>query len=79
MSHGSKITVNLDRSGLELLPVVFIPGRNGQDVWATFKSPSRKLTIVRVDTEQNLLLIKGAVPGKPGALVNVVPEKKVGW
>jgi large subunit ribosomal protein L3 len=38
----------------------------------------RKLTIIRVDTEQNLLLIKGAVPGKAGALVNVVPEKKVG-
>ncbi len=38
----------------------------------------RKLTVVRVDTDRNLLLIKGAVPGKPGAFVNVVPAKKVG-
>jgi large subunit ribosomal protein L3 len=38
----------------------------------------RKLMIVRVDAEQNLLLIKGAIPGKPGALVNVMPENKVG-
>jgi large subunit ribosomal protein L3 len=38
----------------------------------------RKLTVVRVDTERNLLLIKGAVPGKPGALLSIVPEKKVG-
>ncbi len=38
----------------------------------------RKLTIVRVDADRNLLLIKGAIPGKPGALVNVVPAKRVG-
>jgi large subunit ribosomal protein L3 len=38
----------------------------------------RKLTIVRVDAERNLLLIKGAVPGKPGALLNIVPAKLVG-
>ncbi|MEH2387201.1 MAG: 50S ribosomal protein L3, partial [Nostoc sp.] len=38
----------------------------------------RKLTIVRVDPERNLLLIKGAIPGKPGALVSVVPAKIVG-
>ena len=38
----------------------------------------RKLTVVRVDAERNLLLIKGAVPGKPGALLNIIPTKKVG-
>jgi large subunit ribosomal protein L3 len=38
----------------------------------------RKLTIVRVDLERNLLLIKGAVPGKPGALLNIKPAKTVG-
>jgi large subunit ribosomal protein L3 len=38
----------------------------------------RKLTVVRVDPERNVLAIKGTVPGKPGALVNVVPAKQVG-
>ena len=38
----------------------------------------RKLTIVRVDAERNLLLIKGAVPGKTGALLSIKPAKKVG-
>jgi large subunit ribosomal protein L3 len=38
----------------------------------------RKLTVVRVDAERNLILIKGALPGKPGALVNIVPAKLVG-
>jgi large subunit ribosomal protein L3 len=35
------------------------------------------LEIVRVDTERNLLLIKGAVPGAPGGDVLVRPAIKV--
>ncbi len=38
----------------------------------------RRLTVVRVDAERNLLLIKGALPGKPGTLVNITPTNKVG-
>jgi large subunit ribosomal protein L3 len=38
----------------------------------------KKLEVIRVDLERNLILVKGAVPGKPGALLRVMPEKKVG-
>ncbi|MFN3680211.1 MAG: 50S ribosomal protein L3, partial [Thermosynechococcus sp.] len=38
----------------------------------------RKLQVVRVDPERNLILIKGALPGKPGALVSITPAKVVG-
>jgi large subunit ribosomal protein L3 len=38
----------------------------------------RKLTVVQVHPERNLLLIKGAIPGKPGAILNVVPANIVG-
>jgi large subunit ribosomal protein L3 len=31
----------------------------------------KNLEVVRVDAEQNLLLVKGAVPGGKGALVSV--------
>jgi large subunit ribosomal protein L3 len=31
----------------------------------------KKLHVVRVDTERNLLLVKGSVPGAPHALVLV--------
>ena len=37
----------------------------------------RKLEVVRVDDERNLLLLKGAVPGKPGALLSIAPAKWV--
>jgi large subunit ribosomal protein L3 len=38
----------------------------------------KKLEVIRVDAERNLILVKGAVPGKPGGLLRVMPEKKVG-
>jgi large subunit ribosomal protein L3 len=38
----------------------------------------KKLHVVKVDIDRNLLLIQGALPGKPGAVVKIMPEKKVG-
>jgi large subunit ribosomal protein L3 len=38
----------------------------------------RKLSVVKIDSERNLILIKGAVPGKPGTLLNITPAKKFG-
>ncbi|MDW7652354.1 MAG: 50S ribosomal protein L3, partial [Bacillota bacterium] len=43
-----------------------LPGRMGGD-----KVTVQKLQIVRVDTERNLLLVKGAIPGPRGGLVTV--------
>jgi large subunit ribosomal protein L3 len=41
-----------------------MPGRMGGD-----KISTRNLKIVQVDAEQNLLSVKGAVPGRPGTLL----------
>ena len=38
----------------------------------------RKLTVVKIDAERNLLLIKGAIPGKTGNLVSITPATIVG-
>ncbi|MNR65415.1 50S ribosomal protein L3 [compost metagenome] len=38
----------------------------------------KKLTVVRVDAENNLLLIKGSIPGVEGGVVTVRPTVKVG-
>jgi large subunit ribosomal protein L3 len=34
----------------------------------------KRLTILRVDTEENLLVVKGSVPGKPGNLLSLTPS-----
>jgi len=43
-----------------------LPGHMGVD-----KVTVRNLEVVKVDAEQNLLLVKGAIPGGKGALVSV--------
>ena len=79
MSHGSKNHREPGSIGPGTTPGRVYPGKKMAGRMGNVQVTVRKLTIVRVDTERNLLLIKGAVPGKAGALVNVVPEKKVGW
>ena len=34
----------------------------------------KKLSVVKVDSENNLLLVKGSVPGSEGRMVTVVPS-----
>jgi large subunit ribosomal protein L3 len=38
----------------------------------------RKLELVKVDPERNLLVIKGSVPGVEGGLLEITPAKQVG-
>ncbi len=38
----------------------------------------RNLTVVKVDLENNLLLIRGGIPGAPGGVVMIRPTNKVG-
>lgn len=43
------------------------------------RSTTQTLELIRVDVERNLLLIKGAIPGFPGARVEITPAiKKAG-
>jgi large subunit ribosomal protein L3 len=39
---------------------------------------TRKLKVVRVDSDKNVLLVKGTVPGKPGGLLSITPSNLVG-
>ena len=42
------------------------------------RSTVRNLDIVRIDADNNLLLVRGAVPGPAGGLVMVRPTNKRG-
>ena len=44
-----------------------MPGRMG-----TEKVFVKNLKVVRVDIENNVLLIKGAVPGAPGGILRII-------
>jgi large subunit ribosomal protein L3 len=78
MAHGSKNHRAPGSTGAGTTPGRVYPGKRMAGRLGGSQVTIRKLTIVRVDVERDLLLIKGAIPGKPGALVNIMPEKRVG-
>lgn len=78
MAHGSKNHRLPGSIGAGTTPGRVYPGKRMAGRLGGGQVTIRKLAIVRVDNERNLLLVKGAVPGKSGALVNIVPAKKVG-
>lgn len=78
MSHGSKNHRQPGSIGPGTTPGRVYPGKRMAGRLGGKRITVRKLTVIRVDAERNLILIKGAIPGKPGALVQVVPANKVG-
>lgn len=78
MTHGSKNHRLPGSTGAGTTPGRVYPGKRMAGRYGGKQVTIRKLQVVRVDAERNLLLIKGAVPGKPGTLLNITPTKKVG-
>jgi len=78
MAHGSKNHRLPGSTGAGTTPGRVYPGKRMAGQLGNSRVTVRKLMVVRVDGDRNLLLIKGAVPGKPGALLSIVPANVVG-
>lgn len=78
MTHGSKNHRLPGSTGAGTTPGRVYPGKRMAGRYGASQVTTKGLQIVRVDEERNLLLIKGAIPGKPGGLLNIAPAKKVG-
>lgn len=78
MSHGSKNHRLPGSTGAGTTPGRVYPGKRMAGRYGNDKTTIRGLTVVRVDADRNLLLVKGSVPGKPGALLNITPATVVG-
>ncbi|MEW6496509.1 MAG: 50S ribosomal protein L3 [Cyanobacteriota bacterium] len=78
MAHGSKNHRLPGSTGAGTTPGRTFPGKRMAGRLGGKQVTIRKLQVVRVDADRNLLLIKGAVPGKPGTLLSIAPTNKVG-
>lgn len=78
MSHGSKSHRAPGSTGAGTTPGRVYPGKRMAGRYGATQVTIRKLTVVKIDTELNIILIKGAVPGKPGTLLDITPAMKVG-
>ena len=78
MSHGSKNHREPGSTGAGTTPGRIYPGKRMAGRYGGKKVTTRGLTILKVDNKQNLLVVKGSVPGKPGSLLNIRPAKTFG-
>lgn len=78
MAHGSKNHRQPGSIGPGTTPGRVYPGKRMAGRYGGGQVTTKKLTVVRVDPERNLLLVKGAIPGKPGGLLSIVPANLVG-
>jgi len=78
MTHGSKNHRLPGSIGAGTTPSRVIPGKRMAGHMGGERVTTRKLQVVRVDADKNLLLIKGTVPGKPGVLLSIAPTNFVG-
>ena len=78
MSHGSKNHRAPGSIGPGTTPGRVYPGKKMAGQMGNEKVTVRKLSVVRVDAERNLLLIKGGVPGKAGSVLSISPANIVG-
>jgi len=78
MAHGSKNHRLPGSTGPGTTPGRVYPGKKMAGHLGDVRVTTKKLKVVRIDPERNLLLIKGTIPGKSGALVSIAPAKIVG-
>jgi len=78
MAHGSKNHRLPGSTGAGTTPGRTFPGKKMAGRYGGKRVTIRKLEVVKILAERNVLLIKGAIPGKAGALLSVAPTNKVG-
>ena len=52
-----------------------LPGKKMAGQLGNKMTNIKKLKNVQVNNDENILVVKGAVPGKPGNLLSIVPSK----
>ena len=77
-SHGvKKVHRHAGGTGCSASPSRLFKGRKMAGQYGNAKTTVRNLELVKVDAENNILLLRGAVPGPNGGLVTVQETNKV--
>lgn len=75
MTHGSKNHRAPGSIGMGTTPGRVLPGKRMAGQLGNKITNIKKLKIVQVNHQENILVVKGAVPGKPGNLLSIIPSK----
>jgi len=72
MTHGSKNHRQPGSIGMGTTPGRVLPGKKMSGQLGNKITNIKKLKIVQVNAEENILVVKGSVPGKPGNLLSII-------
>lgn len=72
MTHGSKNHRAPGSIGMGTTPGRVLPGKKMAGQLGNKITTVKKLKVIQFNLEENILVIKGAVPGKPGNLLSIV-------
>jgi large subunit ribosomal protein L3 len=75
MTHGSKNHRAPGSIGMGTTPGRVLPGKKMSGQLGNKIITVKNLKIIQINLEENILIIKGSVPGKPGNLLNIIPSK----
>ena len=78
MAHGSKFNRHAGSNGACSDPSKVFKGKKMPGQMGNKRVTIQNLEVVRIDSENNLLLIKGAVPGPRKSLVTIKETVKAG-
>ena len=75
MTHGSKNHRAPGSIGMGTTPGRVLPGKKMAGQLGNKFTTIQKLKVIQVNLEENILVIKGSVPGKPGNLLSIIPSE----
>jgi len=78
MTHGCKNHRLPGSIGPGTTPGRVYPGRKMAGRMGNANTTIRKLKVIRIYEDRNLVLVKGSVPGKPGGVLSIVASNIVG-
>ena len=75
MTHGSKNHRAPGSIGMGTTPGRVLPGKKMAGQLGNKITTIQKLKVIQINSEENILVIKGSVPGKPGNLLSIIPSE----
>lgn len=75
MTHGSKNHREPGSIGMGTTPGRVLPGKKMAGQLGNKITTIKKLTVIQINSDENILVVKGSVPGKPGNLLSIMPSE----
>ena len=75
MTHGSKNHRAPGSIGMGTTPGRVLPGKKMAGQLGNKLTTIKKLKVIQFNLQENILIVKGSIPGKPGNLISIVSSK----